>query len=370
MKKIVFLHTSLERGGAEVMRLVLLRNIDKKRYDIKVYCIGEKGILGCEIERMGYEVHELKEKPGLINLCITYKLIKCLKKERPDILHSSLFRANFHARLAGLFCRVPHIITEEHGEHREYKGIKFLPYILADFFLSRVNDFVICCSERLKDDIIKKERLPRNKVIAIDNSLDAKMYNIKISREAIRKKYNIKDEIVFIIVASLKSGKGHHSLTDAFREVKESGYKFKCFFAGDGPLKDELYKRCLELGLSEEIIFLGSVDNTADYLSASEVFVLPSFSEGLSIALMEAMFMGLGCIVTDVGSNPDLVKTGHNGIVIKPQDKEGLKNAIIFYFNNKNLIKEFGERSMSIAQKYTDMDKYAGRYCEIWDKCD
>lgn len=370
MRKILFLFCTSNVGGAEKLKLTLLNRIDRNRYDIKALFIGTKGYLGEKIEELGYRVGELRQNPSSKNIFITHKLVKYLKKERPDILHTCLFNANFHGRIAGLVARIPCIITEEHGEHKEYKGIKFFPYILADFLLSRLNCFIICCSERLKRDIIKKERLPRNKVISIENCLDIDAYRIKTDRIGIRKKYGIFEEIVFIAVASLKRGKGHDLLINVFKEVKEMGCHFKCFFAGDGPLKEALHEKCRELGLLEEVIFLGNIDGIADYLNASDVFILPSFSEGLSIALMEAMLIGLPSIVTNVGSNPDLIKTGFNGTVVLPGDREGLKNALIFYLRDRLVIGEFGARSKAIIERrYSFIGKYLGHYYELWDKC-
>lgn len=371
MKKILFIHHGLGLGGAEKLRWFLLRNITRNRYDITVCCIGEKGFLGGEIEKIGYRVDELKKDPNSLNIRVTYALIKYLKKEKPNILHTSLFNSNFHGRIASLFCGIPHVITEEHGEHRQYRGIKFIPYILADLFLSRLTDFIVCCSEKIKDDIIEKEKLSRTKVIAIENCLDTEIYITGLKREDVRGKYNIaKEEIIFIAVANLKSGKGHDYLIEALQQVQDSGYSFKCFLAGDGPLRETLLRKCRALGLSDRIFFLGNVENITDYLNASDIFILPSFSEGLSIALMEAMFMGLASIVTNVGSNPDLVKTDVNGIVVAPGDINALKNAIIFYLQNKDSIKEFGARSKSIIEvRYSSIGKYRDRYFELWDRC-
>lgn len=370
MKKILFLHANLDVGGAEIMRLFLLRNIDRTKYDIRLCCIEKKGVLGREIEKLGYAVDELKENPNSLSIKISCKLAKYLKRERPDILHSSLFKANFHARIASLLYRIPHIITEEHGEHKQYKGIKFFPYILLDFFLSRLNDSIICCSDRLKTDIIKKERLPCGKIMSIENCLDVNIYKFRLKRDEVRKIHDISNEMAFITTASLKEGKGHDYLIDVLCELRALGFRFRYFFAGDGPLKENLKLKVKSLKLEKEIIFLGKIDNIADYLNASDVFVLPSFSEGLSIALMEAMLIGLPSIVTDVGSNPDLIKTGFNGSVVSSGSAKELKEAMVFYLKNRNLIKEFGERSQSIIkEKYSSIYDYVRKYYELWDKC-
>ena len=370
MKKIIFLHQSLEVGGAENLKLTLLKNIDRSRFNIKVCTIGKKGPVGEKIEKLGYKVDELGQNPDSKGVHVTYKLAKYLRKEKPDLLQSSLFNANFHGRIAGFFSRVPYLITEEHGEPFQYNGLKFLPYKIADFVLSHITDFIVCCSEGLKRYIVRKEKLSAQKVISINNCLDLKNYKIKAQRDDVRKKYNIDKELVFIAVSALKSGKGHDLLIDVLRDIKDAGYSFKCFIAGDGPLGKSLKLKVESLKLENNIIFLGSVDNIADYLNASDVFVLPSYFEGLSIALMEAMFMGIASIVTDVGANADLIKTGFNGTVILPGDRDGLKNAIVFYLKNRNIIKEFGERSNSIIKTgYSSIDKYMEQYYEIWSKC-
>lgn len=370
MKKIIFLHQSLEIGGAENLRLALLKNIDRSRFNIKVCSIGKKGPIGEKIEKLGYKVDELNQNPCSKNIRITYELTKYLRRERPDILHCSLFNANFHGRIAGFFSRIPFLITEEHSEHFQYTGFKMLPYKIADFILSHITYLIVCCSEGLKRDIVEKEKLALGRVITIENCLDLHNYSIETKRDDIRKKYNINNELVFITVASLSVRKGHGFLIDALHDIKNMGYRFRCFFAGDGPLKESLKFKVKSLELEDRVIFLGNVDNVADYLNASDIFLLPSFLEGLSIALMEAMFTGLASIVTNVGGNADLIRTDFNGKVISPGDKDELKQALIFYFQNKGIIREFGERSVSIIKtRYSSMDAYRRKYYELWDKC-
>jgi glycosyltransferase involved in cell wall biosynthesis len=85
---------------------------------------------------------------------------------------------------------------------------------------------------------------------------------------------------------------------------------------------------------------------------------------------MEAMQIGLPCVVTKVGANQDLVKTGFNGTLVQPGDKAGLENAIIFYIKNKQLVKSFGENSKTIIEAgYSSTKKYAEKYYELWDRC-
>lgn len=366
-KKILFLHVCLGRGGAERLRYILLKNIDKNKYDIKICCIGHKGEIGEQIEKLGYPVDVLGLKYTFKDIGTTLKIAGYLRREKPDILQTSLFDANFHGRVASLGSGIRYIITEEHSDHYQYKSIKYLPYIVSDFVLSACTKYIVSCSETLRRDIIKKEKLPKHKVVTIKNCIDPSMYDVKENKTAIKNRFSIRDEVVFMTTASLSNRKGHIYLIDAFSEIKKKRKDFKCFFAGDGPLRDELYKKCHESDLSHNVIFLGNVENIADYLNASDIFILPSLFEGLPIALIEAMYMGLPCIVTDVGANRELITHGQNGIVVEPGSKQELENAILSCLENKDKLSGFGIINRKIAKQSCMVEGYAAQFYKLWD---
>jgi glycosyltransferase involved in cell wall biosynthesis len=366
-KKILFLHASLDRGGAEKLRHILLKNIDRERYDIRLCCISHKGEIGREIEQLGYEVDELGLDHNFKNIKTTFSIRKYLKLRNIDILHTSLFDANFHGRIAAFLCGIPHVITEEHSEHYQYQNIKYLPHIVSDFILAGKTKFIVACSETLRRDIIKKERLPERKVVVINNCIDPSMHRVNEPRDVIRKRLGIGEETVFITVASLSNRKGHEYLIDALGEIKRSGKFFKCILAGDGPMKRMLYDKCSDNGLLDTVIFLGNIKDATDYLNASDVFILPSLFEGMPLVIIEAMLMGMGCIVTDVGSIRELINDNVNGIIVPPADRERLKKAVLFCLENKNIMKDFGLRSKEIAQKYCLVDSYVKQFYNLWD---
>ncbi|MDD5449074.1 MAG: glycosyltransferase [Candidatus Omnitrophica bacterium] len=367
-KKILFLHVGLGVGGAEQLRYALLKNIDRDRYDIKLCCIKKKGKIGEKIEKLGYKVDELGQDHAFKNIKTTVRVIRYLKSQKIDILQTSLFDSNFHGRIAALACGIPNVITEEHSDHYQYRGIKFLPYVMSDYLLAKMTKVIVCCSETLRADIISKERLPANKVITIRNCIDPSMYRVNEPRDSVRQRFNINnDELVFITVATLCNRKGHIYLIEALKRVNEKGVKFSHFMIGDGDLKDLLYERCKDYGLTGKVIFLGAAENVPDYLNASDVFVLPSIVEGLPLVLIEAMFMGLATIVTDVGANRELVSDNVNGIIVPPADSEKLANAILFYFGNKRKITEFGLKNKQNAQEHCLIHTYVQQFYNLWD---
>lgn len=366
-KKILFLHFALGIGGAERLRYMLLKHIDRDKYDIKLCCIQNKGEIGEKISQLGYQIDELGLDCDFKSINTSLNVIKYLKKQRIDILQTQLFHANFHGRIAALACQVPCVITEEHSDHYQYKSLKFLPYVISDYILARMTRYIVCCSETLKEDIIRKERLPRNKVVAIKNCIDPALYKITEPREVLRRRFGIGGETVFITVASLCNRKGHIYLIDALKDLKALGYRFRYFLAGDGILKNMLYKKCQEYGLLPDVIFLGNADNIADYLNASDVFVLPSLFEGLPLALIEAMFMGLPCIVTDVGANRELITDEVNGLVVPPADEGRLRHALIACINNSDKTKAFGLRNKEIVKENCLVNTYVRHFSSLWD---
>lgn len=369
MKRILFLHDNLEMGGAEKLRLALLKKIDRSKYNIRVCCINNKGVIGEEISKLGIPVDELRLNPSPKNIFTTVKIAKYLHAQNNiDILHTSLFNANYHGRIAGFLCRIPKLISEVHGQHYEFINFKYLPHIFTEHMLYRVSNTIICCSDSSREDIINREKLPAKKIVAITNCIDPADYQIDKSKENIRDMLGIGNELVLITAASFWRMKGHIYLLKSLFELKQLGYVFKWICAGDGPIRNTIQRSCADLQMTKEVIFLGRVSNVADYLNASDLFILPSLSEALSIALLEAMYLGLPCIVTDVGANRELIEDRVNGIVVKHQDKEALKKAILCFFGNRKLIEDYGSRNkQKIINRYIITDNYLSRFYEIWN---
>jgi len=370
MKHILLLHNTLKKGGgAERMRYTLLKNLNRKDYKVKVCCLGVKGALGQMIEKFGYEVDEMRLDHRPSNLLTTYRLVKYLRRHKIDTLHTCLFDSNFHGRIAAFICGIPHVITEEHSEHYLYNKKRHYFFILSDFLLSKITDRIICCSESVKRDIMRREKLPGRKLRAVNNALDPSMYKIGESRDIIREKFNIKEEEkVFIATGSFARKKRHVYLLSVLKAVKDSGYSFKCFFAGRGPEKENIKAKIKELGLEENIIFLDVVDNIQDYLNASDIFLLPSSKEGLSLALMEAMYLGLPCIATEIDANKVLIENYRNGILVPLNDEDKFKKALIFCLENPQEAEAMGNNARVTIESRFLVKDYVKRFCAVWDQ--
>ena len=154
-----------------------------------------------------------------------------------------------------------------------------------------------------------------------------------------------------VYVGRISSEKGLPILFESLLKLKELKYDFELTLLGDGEDKVFLENTAKETGLDKYVNFLGFVDQDkiAETLKTSDIFILPSYAEGIPVALMEAMAIGIPVIATYVGGVAELVIDQKNGQVVYPSDSDGLARAIMSYIDNPDFCKEVskmpGQRS-------------------------
>jgi glycosyltransferase involved in cell wall biosynthesis len=333
-KKILFIHQNLVVGGAEELRLTILKYFDHSKFEITLCNIEGKGQIGKEIEQLGFSVICLNRKCRFWDLRITIDLYRQIKKGRFDIVQTSLFYANLHGRLAAYIAKVPCIISEEHNI---YKWKESHPvFILIDRILSRITHRIITCSESVRRFTFKQERIPSEKFLTIHNCVDIKKFSIVQTKEQLRKDYgfNQTDKLI-ITVGSLCAQKGHKYLLQAFAKVREGVPGSKLLVVGSGPEEQKLCCLSARLQIKDSVIFMGARRDIPQLLKLSDIFVLPSLWEGFGIVLLEAMVSGLAVIATEVDGIPEIVIDGKTGLLVSLKDNEKLSENIIALLTNQ-----------------------------------
>src|SRR3989338_8152719 len=318
--KILFVHPSLDYGGAEDQRLTILRHINREKYDITICSLEGLGDIGKEIKKIGFKVH-----------CLN------MPSNPYDIVQTSLFNANFHGRIAAKLAGIPHIISEEHSEHYQYNTAKFLPYIWADKMLSIFTDKIICCSKSVMDSISELERLPKNKLQAILSVVNFNKLKITIDREEMRHRLGLsRSDIVVGNIATISPRKGQDVLIKAFKLIRESLPGAKLIIAGreDAQTKEGLLKLIKEFNLSKDIVFLGKQENLANIFNIMNIFILSSFIEGIPLTVVEAMYMNIPVIATDVGGLREIIEDGKTGMIVSPNNPQSIAEAAIDLLSN------------------------------------
>jgi len=182
-----------------------------------------------------------------------------------------------------------------------------------------------------------------------------------------------------VTVSRLSREKGIDILLEAWKKVSKEVRSARLSVIGSGPLEKELKEMSHSLRLDESVLFMGTVDATGKYLERSDIFVLPSRTEGLSNALLEAMSYGVPCIATQVGGTPEIFTaenhlviplgtywTGRYGVMTRSEDAEGLSKAMLSLIQNGRSRQEIGTMARThVAENYS-IDSVAARYVELY----
>jgi glycosyltransferase involved in cell wall biosynthesis len=140
----------------------------------------------------------------------------------------------------------------------------------------------------------------------------------------------------------------------------------RLLLVGDGPERTALQVLAGELDLGQSVTFCGVQPDVLPYLHAADLFVLPSVSEGLSNALLEAMASGLPCIVSDIGGNVDLIADGENGLLFESGNINQLTDMLLRLLRNDIGRREFGRRARETIEADYSMDRVAKKYVELY----
>jgi phosphatidyl-myo-inositol dimannoside synthase len=161
--------------------------------------------------------------------------------------------------------------------------------------------------------------------------------------------------LTLLCVGRLIERKGQHHLLHAVSLLQQRGYvdQVKVVFVGTGDFEHQLRQLCSDLHLQENVAFAGfqERDEVPAFYQAADVFVLPSFNEGMSVALLEALSAGLPVIVTDTGGTAELVCD--NGLIVPWANPPLLAEAIEAFLHQPELCQRMGEKSREVAQKFT-----------------
>lgn len=335
MIKVLYVHNSLDLGGVQSVRYMFLKHLDSKLSHINICCLGEKGEFGRKIESLGYRVDAFNQPYNLLQFPSTLKLYHYIKSNNFDIVHSSLFYANYHAALAASWARVNFLITEEHGEHYLHSERKHFIYRAIGRKVCKRSNLVLCCSDYVKRGVQQMYDLKDNNIAVLKNLIEDKKSDIKRTREEVRAELNIPlDAIVMGTVSSLYWIKNQRILIDVLSQLKQNNLFL--VITGDGPIKNELIEYSQSLGVGSRVRFTGWRNDVVDILNAFDIFMLPSVSEGLPICLLEAMSLGLPCIASRAGGICEVIEDQVTGLLVSPRDLGGLTSAIKRIINDKN----------------------------------
>jgi glycosyltransferase involved in cell wall biosynthesis len=225
--------------------------------------------------------------------------------------------------------------------------------------LTRFATYVVGCSEAMDRHHAEFFGLPARRRAVIQNGVNF----YPASFEAVQALKNnlpqrVRQRRICLTVARLAQQKGHRFLLEAIARLPLNLRWEWCFvLAGDGELADQLQAQAAQLGLGEELHFLGHTTQVPAWLALAEVFVLPSLYEGLPLSLLEAMAQGLPCIATAVDGNREVLRDQENGLLCPAADGPSLAQTLEVLLTNPAFRQRLGNQAQADYQSYWTFER-------------
>lgn len=295
--------------------------------------------LGCNIHQIDFERSPLSKS----NIQAFKQLQKVLKQFQYDVVHTHTPIASACVRVA---CRNTNIkvIYTAHGFHF-HKGAplkNWLMYYPLEKILSKYTDVLITINE--EDYHYAKEKFFSQKTLYVPGvGLDlAKFQSDESIRIQKRQELQVKDDtVVLLSIGELNANKNHKVVIHALSKLENKNIKY--FICGVGPLQKELQSLIGELNMGNQVELLGFTKDIAEICNAADIFVFPSYREGLPVSVMEAMACGLPVIASNIRGNQDLIVSGKGGYLVNPDKVEDFEVYINTMIDNVVLRKQFAE---------------------------
>lgn len=321
------LHT-LNAAGAEV----LVRDLaaaTEDRYRTIVVALDSDGPLRTAFEARGVEVHVLRRRPGVDWSCAT-RIASIARRRRASIIHAHQYTPFFYAALARLAgARRCRLVFTEHGRH--YPDRRRTKRVLANRLLVRLAHRITAVGESVADKLIRNEGIPRRRIAVIHNGVDPDRFPTldACERNTLRASIGVAPEATLILhVAGFRPVKDHPTALRAFARLAARDPDAVLAFAGTGPGQPDAERLAESLGIADRVRFLGARDDVPRLWAAADIALLTSFSEGVSVAALEAMASRRPMVATNVGGNGEVVAHGETGFLAPREDDAAIAEAL------------------------------------------
>ncbi|WP_242976797.1 glycosyltransferase family 4 protein [Clostridium sp. 3-3] len=325
-KNILYFTRTMGIGGTEKVVMQLCRYFNNKFNKIIICSNG--GIHEDELQKLGikhYKIDDIEDKNPIIIFKTLISLYKIIKNENIDIVHTHHRMAAFYSEILNKLMNFKFI----HTAHNTFHNKK----TLTKFALN--NAEIIAVGEKVKENLLELYELDTDKINVIYNGIEKYTGEISVVPEI--KKF--KDKGYFIVgnIGRLSKQKGMEYYIKAIPESIKKYRKIKFYIIGDGEDKLELIKLAKELGIEDNVIFLGYRNDVINIIKQLDLIVLSSLWEGLPLTPIEAFSEGKTIIATDVDGTSEIVKDQYNGLLIVSKDSNEIAMNIIKIIDNKSL---------------------------------
>ncbi len=359
--KILHLTYDMAIGGTEQVIFQLISGLDNNSFNCSIACLEpELGAFGVTLREQGIQTHVLNRSPGFdVNLIREIK--KILRDNEIDVVHCHQYTPFVYGVLAAALTRVKVVFTE-HG--RFYPDRYSWKRRLINPVLGKFTHSITAISVATADALSRFEWFNRRKIQVVYNGL---VQSAPHKRMEVRREIGVDDNaIVFGTISRFDPIKNLPLLVKAFDLVRKKHPESRLLLVGDGGERQAIQQLVDSAGLSGHVVFAGYQQDTVAYMSAIDVFVLCSLSEGTSMTLLEAMSLNICCLVTAVGGNTEIVDHDASGYIVPSDDLDRLSSSMDLLASDSELRSRLGRCAKSTFQSKFELGKMVDQYSEIY----
>lgn len=285
-----------------------------------------RGPVESKLEALGHKTWDLgcpPESSRGFHPVVVGKVRNAIQKTRAVAAHVQRHRPMIYAALAGYLTRLPVLFYTVRISRTLRTFTRRMAFSLVSSRITRV----IAVSEGVKQEFVAASRIQPGMVEVIHNGLDPAQFDLGLDRKEARETFGLpQDAFLFGMVASLRRAKDHRGLIQAFSRLNEKGLVSRLVLVGDGPTEGEIRDLVRAKGMASDVIFLRRLppEKIALILQALDVFVHPTWREGMPAAILEAMASGLPIISTDAEGVTEIFDTPRSFGKLLPRGNEDL----------------------------------------------
>ncbi|MEO8377326.1 MAG: glycosyltransferase [Candidatus Sumerlaeota bacterium] len=371
-RRVALVVPNLELGGAERQAVELAEELKRAGWYVIVIAAESHGPLAARLKKSGVGVYDLntefwRKKSTLgfwLNLLQSIlALRRILRAERIAVAHSFLFWQNVILALAACGLRSVKAVITGRRSMGNYKDARS-HYQPMENLANLLTSHIVCNSEEVKRDALRREKFIRGKISVIANGVDGGRFHG--NRHSQTDPFNT---LTVGTVGNLKREKRHDIFLRAFSQVAAQFFSTRALIAGgDHGQQSMLTNLASDLFISDRVEFMGAVEADSSLYHAFDIFVLTSDEEGMPNVLLEAMACGCAIVTTNVGGVSRLVKHEEHALIVPIRDANAVANAVIRLIESPEFRECLGRNAANRARSYFTTQVMARNYMKLYQK--
>jgi len=292
------------------------------------------------------------------------QLEELLRRASPDLLHTYFFWSIMYGRILKARGVVRWLV-----ENREDLGFDWGRHEYALLALTRhLPDHVICVSDAVREVVLEREGLDASRARVIHNGIARSEPAEDLLLDELRSELGIgADQLVVGMVANYdRPVKGVDYFLESIPHIRHVVPEARFVLLGQGRNEGRVRAHARRLGIDDVFLMPGFREDVHRFYGLMDVSVLTSFSEGLSITILESMKYGVPVVVTDVGGNREIVSNGKTGYLVPPGDARIFANAVIRVLRERSLRDRFGAAARRVVAERYHLESVTERYAEVY----